>query len=107
MSFQNAMMTADIAARRRSGVMVALVVLVVLLALGSLGIGPVRLSPVTVIDALFCGRRAARQPRRPAGARLARNRAGAAVAGHRDRCLIWRRQRRGAGDRAGDPPAAG
>src|SRR6202521_798114 len=53
MSFQNAMMTADIAARRRSGVMVALVVLVVLLALGSLGIGPVRLSPVTVIEALF------------------------------------------------------
>ena len=55
MSFQNAMMTADIAARRRSGVMVALVVLVVLLALGSLGIGPVRLSPVAIIDALFGG----------------------------------------------------
>src|ERR1700676_3490257 len=55
MSFQNAMMTADIAARRRSGVMAALVVLVVLLALGPLGIGPVRLSPVTVIDALFGG----------------------------------------------------
>src|ERR1700676_661185 len=55
MSFQNAMMTADIAARRRSGVMAALVVLVVLLALGSLGIGPVRLSPVAIIDALFGG----------------------------------------------------
>jgi iron complex transport system permease protein len=55
MSFQNVMVTADIAARRRSGVMASLVVLVVLLALASLGIGPVRLSPVTVIDALFGG----------------------------------------------------
>src|SRR5260370_23670420 len=55
MSIQNVMVTADIAARRRSGVMAALVVLVVLLALASLGIGPVRLSPLTVIDALFGG----------------------------------------------------
>src|ERR1700682_3025185 len=55
MSIQNVMVTADIAARRRSGVMAGLVVLVVLLALISLGIGPVRLSPVTVIDALFGG----------------------------------------------------
>src|ERR1700716_2857445 len=55
MSIQNIMVTADIAARRRSGVMAALVVLVVLLALISLGIGPVRLSPLTVIDALFGG----------------------------------------------------
>src|SRR6202048_3768784 len=55
MSFQNVMVTADIAARRRSRVMASLVVLVVLLALASLGIGPVRLSPVTVIDALFGG----------------------------------------------------
>src|SRR5258705_1171567 len=55
MSIQNVMATADIAARRRSGVMAGLVVLVVLLALFSLGIGPVRLSPVAVIDALFGG----------------------------------------------------
>src|SRR6266852_1737189 len=55
MSIQNVMVTADIAARRRSGVMAGLVVLVVLLALVSLGIGPVRLSPVSVIDALFGG----------------------------------------------------
>jgi iron complex transport system permease protein len=55
MSMQNVMATADIAARRRSGVMAALVVLVVLLALVSLGVGPVRLSPSAVIDALFGG----------------------------------------------------
>src|ERR1700680_4439379 len=55
MSIQNIMVTADIAARRRSGVMAALLLLVVLLALISLGIGPVRLSPVVVIDALFGG----------------------------------------------------
>lgn len=55
MSIQNVMATADIVARRRSGVMAALVVLVVLLALVSLGIGPVRLSPLSVIDALFGG----------------------------------------------------
>src|SRR5450759_34910 len=55
MSIQNVMATADIAARRRSGVMVALVVLVVLLVLVSLGIGPVRLSPLSMIDALFGG----------------------------------------------------
>src|SRR3979411_3184111 len=42
------------ATRRRASVMAALVVFVVLLALISLGIGPVRLSPLTVIDAL-CG----------------------------------------------------
>src|ERR1700687_5755301 len=55
MSIQNVMVTADIATRRRSGVLAGLVVLVVLLALVSLGIGPVRLSPLTVIDALFGG----------------------------------------------------
>jgi iron complex transport system permease protein len=55
MSAQNVMMTADVAARRRVGVIGALVVLVVLLVLVSLGIGPVRLSPLTVIDALFGG----------------------------------------------------
>ena len=53
MSLQNIMAAADIAARRRTGVMAGLVALVVLLALLSLGIGPVRLSPKTVIDALF------------------------------------------------------
>src|SRR5229473_6581485 len=55
MSVQNVMVTADIAARRRSGVLAGLVILVVLLGLISLGIGPVRLSPVAVIDALFGG----------------------------------------------------
>src|SRR4030081_1541816 len=55
MSIQYIMVTADIAARRRSGVMAGLVVLVLLLVLLSLGIGPVRLSPLTVIDALFGG----------------------------------------------------
>src|SRR4030088_3779228 len=49
------MVTADVAARRRSGVMAGLGVLVALLALISLGIGPVRLSPLAVIDALFGG----------------------------------------------------
>ena len=48
-------LTAETAMRRRAGVMAALVVLVLLLALLSLGTGPVRLSPLTVIDALFGG----------------------------------------------------
>src|SRR2546423_7851408 len=55
MSIQNVMVTADIAARRRSGVLAGLLVLVVLLALISLGIGPVRLSPLAVVEALFGG----------------------------------------------------
>ncbi len=55
MSIQNVMATADVAARRRAGVTAALVVLVVLLLLASLGIGPVRLSPLSVVDALFGG----------------------------------------------------
>lgn len=55
MSIQNVMATADIAARRRSGVIAGLGILVLLLALVSLGIGAVRLSPLTVIDALFGG----------------------------------------------------
>jgi iron complex transport system permease protein len=55
MSIQGVTVTADSAARRRASVMAGLVVLVVLLALVSLGIGPVRLSPLTVIDALFGG----------------------------------------------------
>jgi iron complex transport system permease protein len=55
MSAENVMVTADAAARRRAGVVAALVALVVVLALVSLGIGPVRLSPLTVIEALFGG----------------------------------------------------
>jgi iron complex transport system permease protein len=55
MSIANVMATADIAARRRFGVMAGLVALVALLMLVSLGVGPVRLSPVSVIDALFGG----------------------------------------------------
>src|ERR1700724_882681 len=55
MNAQNVTVMADVTARRRAGVTGALVVLVVLLALVSLGIGPVRLSPLTVIDALFGG----------------------------------------------------
>ena len=55
MSAPSVTVTADIAVRRRAGAMAALVVLVLLLALVSLGTGPVRLSPLTVIDALFGG----------------------------------------------------
>src|SRR3954449_10785717 len=55
MSIQNVMAGADIAARRRSGVMAGLVAVVIVLVLISLGVGPVRLSPVSVIDALFGG----------------------------------------------------
>jgi len=55
MSIQGVTVTADIAARRRASVMAGLVVLVAMLALVSLGIGPVRLSPLAVIDALFGG----------------------------------------------------
>jgi iron complex transport system permease protein len=55
MSSVNVIATVDIAARRRASVTVALIVLVVLLTLVSLGIGPVRLSPLSVLDALFGG----------------------------------------------------
>ena len=55
MSIQSVTVAADMAARRRASVLAGLVVLVMLLALVSLGIGPVRLSPLTVIDALFGG----------------------------------------------------
>jgi len=55
MSVPNVMATVDIAASRRASVTAALVILVLLLALLSLGIGPVRLSPPIVIDALFGG----------------------------------------------------
>ena len=50
------MVTADTSGRAaRIGVTMALSALVVLLALISLGIGPVRLSPLAVIEALFGG----------------------------------------------------
>src|SRR5476649_857496 len=55
MSVQAVTTTRQDAAHRRAGVTAALVILVVLLVLASLGIGPVRLSPLTVIDALFGG----------------------------------------------------
>jgi iron complex transport system permease protein len=55
MSIQNVMTGADIAARRRAGVMAGLVAVVIVLLLISLGVGPVRLSPLTVINALFGG----------------------------------------------------
>src|SRR6188474_596945 len=47
--------TANIGAGQRASVTTALVALVLLLVLISLGIGPVRLSPLTVIQALFSG----------------------------------------------------
>ena len=75
MSVETLRLASDIAARRRASVMAALIILVVLLALTSLGIGPVRLSPLTVIDALFGG-----------GTRCAANhRAGNPAAAHRSR----------------------
>jgi iron complex transport system permease protein len=55
MSVESLGLTSDLAARRRLGVTATLVVAVLLLALISLGIGPVRLSPLTVIEALFGG----------------------------------------------------
>ncbi len=50
---QTVMADADAAARRRAAVTAGLVALVILLALMSLGIGAVRLSPLAVIEALF------------------------------------------------------
>jgi iron complex transport system permease protein len=55
MSIQSVMATVDTASRRRAGVMTALVALVVALWLTSLGTGPVRLPPLTVVDALLGG----------------------------------------------------
>lgn len=55
MSIQNIMAGTEIAARRRAGVMAVLVAVVIVLLLISLGVGPVRLSPVNMIDALFGG----------------------------------------------------
>jgi iron complex transport system permease protein len=55
MSVQAVSAASDEAARRRIGVTLALAVLVGLLLLISLGIGPVRLSPLSIIEALFGG----------------------------------------------------
>lgn len=55
MSLHSVRASADDAARRRAGVTTALVILVILLALVSLGIGAVRLTPLTVLDGLFGG----------------------------------------------------
>src|ERR1700755_1887106 len=55
MSVESLGLGSDIAARRRASVTAALIILVVLLALISLGTGPVRLSPLAVVDALFGG----------------------------------------------------
>src|SRR3954451_8977532 len=55
MSVEGLLPASDRAARRRVSATLALLALVTLLALVSLGIGPVRLSPLTVINALFGG----------------------------------------------------
>ena len=55
MSVESLGLTTKMAARRRTSVTAALAVFVVLLALVSLGTGPVRLSPLAVIEALFGG----------------------------------------------------
>jgi iron complex transport system permease protein len=55
MSVEGLTLASDRAARRRVSVTLALAVLVVALALLSLGIGPVKLSPQAVIDALLGG----------------------------------------------------
>ncbi|HEV7600767.1 MAG TPA: iron ABC transporter permease [Bradyrhizobium sp.] len=55
MSVESLSLANESATRRRALVALLLVVLVVLLALTSLGTGPVRLSPLAVIDALFGG----------------------------------------------------
>ena len=55
MSVESFAIATDTAARRRLGVTLAMSTLVVLLALLSLGIGAVRLSPVAVAEALFGG----------------------------------------------------
>jgi iron complex transport system permease protein len=55
MSVEDGAVAADIGAGRRVSVTTALVLLVVLLVLISLGTGPVRLSPLSVIEALFGG----------------------------------------------------
>jgi len=47
------MVTESEAAQRRTGIIIAMMMLVALLALISLGVGPVRMSPLTVIESLF------------------------------------------------------
>jgi len=49
------MVTESAATRRRTGTIIAMGLLVVLLTLISLGVGPVRMSPLTVLDTLFGG----------------------------------------------------
>ena len=49
------MVTESAAAKRRTSTIIVMTVLVVLLALVSLGVGPVRMSPLTVLDTLFGG----------------------------------------------------
>ena len=51
MSVHDMTIAADLAARRRISATMAMIALVVLLAVISLGIGPVRLSPVAVVEA--------------------------------------------------------
>jgi iron complex transport system permease protein len=55
MSVEAATVTHEDAARRRIGATAALAILVALLVLISLGVGPVRLSPLAVAEALFGG----------------------------------------------------
>src|SRR5258707_12096962 len=55
MSVEAVTLTNEDAARRRIGATAALAALVVLLMLISLGTGPVRLSPLSVAEALFSG----------------------------------------------------
>jgi iron complex transport system permease protein len=55
MSIPDVMAGIDAASRRRSVVTAVLIALVAILSLASLGIGPVRLSPLSVVDALFGG----------------------------------------------------
>src|ERR1700704_4916022 len=55
MSVESLTIATEAAARRRIGVTLLMSTVVVLLALISLGIGPVRLSPWAVLEALFGG----------------------------------------------------
>ena len=55
MSVEAVTVTHEDAARRRIGATAALAILVALLVLISLGVGPVRLSPLAVAEALFGG----------------------------------------------------
>ncbi|MGB3867463.1 MAG: iron chelate uptake ABC transporter family permease subunit, partial [Xanthobacteraceae bacterium] len=49
------MVSAGAAARYRTGTVIVMTLLVVLLALISLGVGPVRISPLAVVETLFGG----------------------------------------------------